>query len=82
MLKDEGENVCIPKECDVRIPWENKTCSMKEDFVLISEDGNENEDGNTVDKHRNEKCYYYERIGDGYGRCVSEEECPSDYPPV
>jgi hypothetical protein len=32
-----GEYICIPKECENRTAWKNKSCSLKEDFLLFDE---------------------------------------------
>jgi hypothetical protein len=84
--EERGEYACIPKECEDRTPWRNESCSLKEDF------SNSNFSFNSLSSG----CYYlresyinnnndiYNNNSDDseYGRCVSKEECPSDYPGV
>jgi hypothetical protein len=83
MDEKRGEYVCIRKKCEDRIPFKNKSCSLREDFIWSEENC---EDGDTG-------CYYTDSGDDineidddwrdvGRGRCVMKEECPSDYPGV
>jgi hypothetical protein len=44
-----GEYVCIPKRCEDRSAWRNKSCSLKEDFISIEEYSN----------NSNSRCYYF-----------------------
>jgi hypothetical protein len=74
MLEEEGEQVCVPVECNKRIPWENKKCSTKEDFIFI-DDGDEGDENENIGV----KCFYYQGFNDEFGRCVLEEECPEIY---
>jgi hypothetical protein len=81
MDEGRGEYVCVPKKCEDRIAWENKSCSLKEDFLLFDK----NSDILTFG------CYYYNNGKNNdnndkedvkTGRCVKREDCPSDYPGV
>jgi hypothetical protein len=61
-IKNENDNeyICEPKTCVDRRPWNNKSCSVKEDF-LSSSSAN--------------ACYFMKTAdGDG-GKCVAEGQC-------
>jgi hypothetical protein len=69
----KGEYICVPKECEERHPWKNGSCCVKEDFSLGEEGWNESIWG----------CYYLRMDGeDEDGKCIRENECPSDLPGV
>lgn len=68
-IKSNKGYTCIPKECEDRKPWTNKTCSAREDFF--------NEIGES-----NVECYYSKIEDDEIGKCVTKEKCDDDYPGV
>jgi hypothetical protein len=49
-----GEYRCIPKECENRTPWKNKSCSLKEDLLSFEENS----------KSLKSECYYLNYIYD------------------
>jgi hypothetical protein len=60
--------VCTPKICVDRMPWANRSCSMKEDFPA--------QGGSNVE------CFL-SRVGDdGVETCVEKNGCPDGYPGV
>jgi hypothetical protein len=63
--------ICTPKQCGDRMPWSNRTCSMKEDFPANGGDG-----GEVLE------CAF-SRVGDdGVENCVLGENCPAGYSKV
>jgi hypothetical protein len=80
-----GEYMCIPKKCEDRTPWKNKSCSLKEDFLSVDEnsnsliskcfyDNNSNENDNILNDYYDDEENYNTN-----GRCVREEECGLDF---
>jgi hypothetical protein len=94
--KNTGEYVCIGKNCKDRIPFKNKTCSIKEDFLndIDGESSTVSFEGvkcyyldKDYDDSDNNYHYYYYDYGKSdnnnlIGKCVEDGECPVDYPGV
>jgi hypothetical protein len=79
-----GKYKCIPKECEDRRPYRNKSCSVKEDFLLLNNNNSDSlksgcyylRDKNNTD-NVDDNSYYYD--DSEVGGCVREENCPSDF---
>lgn len=95
--EEKGEYKCTPKRCEDRNPWRNKSCSLKEDFLLSDENwnfsiwecyylreeyDNDNMEDIDVEGPYGDYNYYYRDYIGGVGRCVGNEKCPSDFPGV